>query len=327
MRIAIARLRSGVKYVGPLNHIIDSFCECLVYFMAKNKQHEYSFYNITFDGSKPVRDLKALERADVIIIPSEAEFTYNIPGRMHPQQVKRSNDEVAKIIPYLKGKKVIILRSDRRDDKELYAKVLGTDYTYDEIDEIDFPNNIHSLKYHYIVRHIPLLSDDSFRYDFCYWGTDKRKGIDGKLSGDERHLVLKGIQKDKSLSSLFIGSFYGFKRDVKFSAMKDILHFLRVSRTTLCFNWMDNKATTSRYIEAIASGMYPFVWGNYDSTGIFVKNDWQRVHTIKEFVDKVKSLDYNYYENYDSIHHSFKKNLLSEIAYYDLFEEKLKGKL
>ena len=71
----------------------------------------------------------------------------------------------------------------------------------------------------------------------------------------------------------FIGRFSTVKRDMKFVRQyeKYITHIKSI-KYTLCFNWKDNKATTSRYHEALASGIIPMVYGLYDSTGILVKD-------------------------------------------------------
>ena len=46
MKITIARLRSFVKYNGPLETVLDSFFENYVKWMKENPQHEYKTYNV-----------------------------------------------------------------------------------------------------------------------------------------------------------------------------------------------------------------------------------------------------------------------------------------
>ena len=53
MKITIARLRSNVKYNGPLETVLDSFFENYVKYMRANPQHEYRTYNVSFDSSRP----------------------------------------------------------------------------------------------------------------------------------------------------------------------------------------------------------------------------------------------------------------------------------
>lgn len=329
MKICIARLRSRTNYVEPLEAIIDSFCECLKHFVQNHPEHTYTYYNFGFN-QKPQRNIRAIADADVIIIPSEAEFTYHVPGLIHSLDVKKSNEEIASLLEHIEGKKIIVLRSDRRDDEELYRKVFqDVKFTYDDIDEIDFQNNIHSLKYYFIKQRSSILPETSYKaYDFAYWGSDKRKGIDGKPSGDQRHKILKEI-KQSNLSTRFIGRFYGFQRDEKFQKLTAIIPTLSMTRSTLCFNWMSDTATTSRYIEAVACGMIPFAWDKYDSTGIFVKNNWQRVSSTEEFLDKVQQIRYDleYEKIYEMVHMNFLDNLLPYNEYISQFDQMLTGKL
>ena len=86
MKICIARLRSGDNFIEPLNHIMDSFYYLLREFKNKHPEHEFTYYNFGFN-QKPVRNVEAVERADVIIIPTEAEF----PIQSQTQSWKKSN--------------------------------------------------------------------------------------------------------------------------------------------------------------------------------------------------------------------------------------------
>lgn len=327
MKICIARLRSGTNYVEPLYDIMDSFYELLRAYRDKHPEHEFFYYNFGF-SQKPMRDVRAVAESDVIIIPSEAEFTYHIPGAIHSLDLKKSNELLEDVKPFFNNKKVIILRSDRRDDEELYrTKVFpGLNITYEVIDEcFDFIGNVHGMKYHFIQRTKPLFETEK-KYDFCYWGSDKRKTIDGHLSGDNRHLILKQIKKSE-LSSFFIGRFYGFDRDMKWGKMKDILPYLRSSYSTLCFNWIDNKATTSRYIEAVACGMIPFVWKDYDSTDTYAIQDWQRVESYDDFVDKVNLFRYSK-DRFEEVEDNLLRfSIMEPHEYYEQFEKLMKEKL
>lgn len=327
MKICIARLRSGINYIEPLQHIVDSFCECLKHYIHNHPEHQYAYYNFGFND-KPVRNELAIKYADVIIIPSEAEFTYHIPGAIHSLDVKRSNEQIELIKPYFAGKKIINLRSDRRDDEELYRKTLGNDFIYDQIDEIDFDPIIHAMKFYFIRNRATLCPDDKKIFDFAYWGSDKRKNIDGKLSGDIRHIILKEI-KNSALSSQFIGRFHGFKRDHKFQKMSSLVPILTMTRSTLCFNWLTTKAASSRYAEAIACGIVPFVWKDYDTDNNMVKNPWQRVSSTEEFVDKVVQIRYDdkYKEIFSEIEQSFVSGIKSLDDYIFEFDQKLTAKL
>lgn len=317
MKICICRLRSSANYVVPLEHIMDSFFELLKWYVQRHPEHEWSYYNFGFN-MKPKREPEAIKNADIIIIPSEAEFTYWIPGAIHTLDLKKSNERLESIKPYFEGKKVIILRSDRRDDEELYKTKVFPDMniTYETIDECDF-GNVHGMKYRFIKNHSFLYPNEEKVIDFVYWGSDKRKTVDGKLSGDQRHTILKQIHKS-DLDTWFIGRFYGFKRDERWGKMKDILPTLLLSRSTLCFNWMDPKATTSRYVEAVACGIFPFVWDNYDENNTFVATDWQRIRCYDEYLDKYHSLEY--IDHFEEIENKLFTVLKTPDQYYAQFE-------
>ena len=53
MKITIARLRSNVKYYGPLETVLDSFFENYVKWMKANPQHEYRTYKVSFSSDRP----------------------------------------------------------------------------------------------------------------------------------------------------------------------------------------------------------------------------------------------------------------------------------
>ena len=95
---------------------------------------------------------------------------------------------------------------------------------------------------------------------------------------------------------------------------------LLLSRSTLCFNWIDPKATTSRYVEAVACGIIPFVWKNYDEDNLFVASDWQRVSSFEEYLDRYKDLEYHYDGHLKEIEHKLICNLKSPQEYYTQFE-------
>ena len=329
MKICIARLRSGDNFIEPLNHIMDSFYYLLREFKNKHPEHEFTYYNFGFN-QKPVRDVNAVRDADVIIIPSEAEFQYQTKGSIHTLDLAKSNAKLDEVRPYFEGKRVIILRSDRRDDIELYQTFVfpGMNIDYRVIDEVDF-GNVHGMKYHFIKQLNSLTPGAVAKvHDFVYWGSDKRKKPGGGDSGDIRHKIFKQIYKNEDINSVFIGRFYGFQRDHKWSKMKDIIPIIEKSYSTLCFNWMDDKATTSRYVEAMACGCHPFVWQNYDSTNIFVANEFQRVQSYEDFCEKVSYIVHGGYdEQFSIVEDKFKKALLSPEEYCTMFESLLRKNL
>ena len=124
MKICIARLRSNVKYNGPLETVLDSFFENYVKWMKANPQHEYRTYNVSFGSERPKRTPENIEWADVIVIPSDSEFRYHGELQMNPKDLAKSQGHMEKILPFFEGKTVIMWRSDRGDTEELYRSYL-----------------------------------------------------------------------------------------------------------------------------------------------------------------------------------------------------------
>ena len=321
MKISYARLRSGVNYKGPLRNIIDSFCELHKMFIERNPKHQYGYYNFGF-GKANRRKLDDIPDSDVVIIPSENEFHYHIKNYIDPKNLEKSNNAIEQLVPLLRDKHVIILSSDRGDTIDLYREKVfkGEVKNISLIDECDIPGNIHQLKYHFIKDNIPTsLFPEPRKYDFIYWGTDKRRNSNNELSGDERHLILRQIQKDNKIKPFYIGRYATVKRDMKVEPMINLLPYLTNAKYTLCFNWIDNTATTSRYHEALACGIIPMAWKDtYDVTGILVKDEWQRVLTLEDFYDKIGTIDYE--EKYNEIHETYKKNLMTKEEIYESYE-------
>ena len=321
-KITIARLRSGVNYKRPLDHIIDSFCYMLKRFQVKHDEFNYGVYNYGYDKAHR-RKPDDIPDSDIIIIPSENEFHYHIPNYIDPKNLEKSNTAIKEHFVDLKDKHIIILRSDRGDDENLYRNHTFKDNPIRKVsilDETDIPGNIHQLKYHFIKDELP--ENKKRPCLFTYWGTEKRRDVGGIDSGDQRHSILKQLQEGMGrYHTRFIGRFSTVKRDMKPDSMRNILPILNQSQYTLCFNWKDNKATTSRYHEALASGIIPMVYKDYDSTGILVKDDWQRVESPEELDEKI--MNTNYSEKYNEIHNIYKKSLLTKDQIYDSFESKL----
>jgi len=333
-KITIARLRSGVNYKRPLDHIIDSFCYMLKRFEVKHNEFNYGVYNYGYNKAHR-RKSDDIPDSDIIIIPSENEFHYHIPNYIDPKNLEKSNTAIKEHFKDLKDKHIIILRSDRGDDENLYRNYTFKDNPIRKVsilDETDIPGNIHQLKYHFIKDGIKDMTEllkffgkpESTKrpYLFTYWGTEKRRDVGGVDSGDQRHSILKQLQEGMGrYHTRFIGRFSTVKRDMKPDSMRNILPILNQSQYTLCFNWKDNKATTSRYHEALASGIIPMVYGLYDSTGILVKDDWQRVESPEELDEKI--MNTNYSKKYNEINNIYKKSLLTKDQIYDSFESKL----
>jgi hypothetical protein len=324
MKLTITRLRSGTNYKTPLHDIMDSFYELYKEYIRKNPQHTYGVCNFGWDAANR-KKLDDILDADVVIIPSENEFFQHIKGYVDPRHKERSDEFIQQIGQHLAKKHVIIMRSDRADNEELYRTRVFKDQPigrFSTFDEMDIPGGLHGMKYHFIKDNMTfdMFGEPEKEFDFIYWGCDKRKLIDNVESGDERHLVFKQIKKENTLKAYFIGKYNSIVPDKKIDSMYNLLPILRKGKSTLCFNWLDPVATTSRYHEAIACGILPFVWKNYDTNNTLIADPWQRVESVEELYSKMQDVDKmfpvieNYYE-----HHTMKP----KSWYYEKFEQRM----
>ena len=321
MKITIARLRSNVKYNGPLETVLDSFFENYVKFMRANPQHEYRTYNVSFDTSRPKRTPETIEWADVIVIPSDSEFRYHGELQMNPKDLAKSESHIDTIRPYFKNKTVIMWRSDRGDTEDLYRSFLPEIKNFTTIDEIDFSGNIHGMKYHFIqTLQNPLaeMLGAEKTADFAYWGRMKH--------GNDREKTIRKIYRS-DLSTVMIGGFpSGVQRQSAWiKDWKQLYPLLEPARSTLCFNWIDPSATTSRYPEALSIGIIPFVWRDYDIHNTYNIAEWQRVQEFEELHEKIHQLrnDDIFYSKLEEYRNNYKKVLLSEDEYYRQFAERM----
>ena len=321
MKITIARLRSNVKYNGPLETVLDSFFENYVKWMKANPQHEYRTYNVSFGADRPKRTPENIEWADVIVIPSDSEFRYHGELQMNPKDLAKSESHIEKILPFFEGKTVIMWRSDRGDTEELYRSFLPGIKNFITIDEVDFSGNIHGMKYHFIQtlkNPIAEMIGTEKTIDFAYWGRMKH--------GNDREKTIRQIYRSE-LSTVMVGGFpSGVKRQSAWiKDWKELYPLLEPARCTLCFNWIDQTATTSRYPEALSIGMIPFVWKDYDSNNTYNIDPWQRVNSSEEFTDRALQLrDKSFFENkLEEYLANYSKVLLSQDEYYKLFSEKM----
>jgi hypothetical protein len=216
------------------------------------------------------------------------------------------------------------MRSDRADNEELYRTRTFKDQPigkFSIFDEMDVPGGLHGMKYHFIKENMPIKLFESEReYDFIYWGCDKRKLIDNVESGDERHLVFKQIKKEAKIKAYFIGKYNAIVPDKKIDSMYNLLNDLTGAKSTLCFNWLDPVATTSRYHEAIACGILPFVWKNYDCNNTLVADQWQRVESVEELYSKLPEVD----KRFGDIEKYYIENTMKPKSwYYENFEKRL----
>ena len=328
MKITIARLRSNVKYNGPLETVLDSFFENYVKWMKINWQHEYRTYNVSFDTSRPKRTPETIDWADVIVIPSDSEFRYHGELQMNPKDLAKSESHMETIRPFFEGKDVIMFRSDRGDTEELYRSFLPGIRNFTTIDEVAFSGNIHGCKYHFIqTLKNPLadMFDEGKSIDFAYWGRLGKWSVPEEKNVREK--IIRQIYRSE-LSTVLVGGGYpsGVERDAGWIKDWKILYpMLEPCRATLCWNWRDSASTTSRYIEALSIGMIPFVWRDYDSNNTYNIDDWQRVQEFEELKDKILQLrDEDFFNSkLEEYRNNYKKVLLSEEEYFKIFSDKM----
>lgn len=323
MKITIARIRSNVTYHGPLETVLDSFFENYVKWRDNNPQHEYDTYNVSFNNDKPKRTPETIKWADVIVIPSDSEFRYHGELQMNPKDLAKSESHMEQIRPYFENKTVIMFRSDRGDTEELYRNetLKGVNLkSFHTIDEIDFSGNIHGMKYHFLqeLQSSVLMPADK-TIDFGYWGKMKPS------EKNEREKTIRQIYRDKDISTMLVGGFpSGVQRQSKWvKDWKKLFFMIEPSRSTLCFNWKDPTATTSRYPEALSVGIIPFVWKDYDINNTYLIDDFQRVNSFEEFKEKVLTLRTDFDTLLEEYRNNYKKVLLSKEKYLKLFSEKM----
>lgn len=323
MKITIARIRSNVTYHGPLETVLDSFFENYVKWRDSNPQHEYDTYNVSFNNDRPKRTPETIKWADVIVIPSDSEFRYHGELQMNPKDLAKSESHMEQIRPYFEDKTIIMFRSDRGDTEELYRNetLKGVNLkSFHTIDEIDFSGNIHGMKYHFLqeLQSSVLIPADK-TIDFGYWGKMKPS------EKNEREKTIRQIYRDKDISTMLVGGFpSGVQRQSKWvKDWKKLFFMIEPSRSTLCFNWKDPTATTSRYPEALSVGIVPFVWKDYDINNTYLIDDFQRVNSFEELKEKVLTLRKNCGTLVEEYRNNYKKVLLSEEEYLKLFSEKM----
>ena len=325
MNVTIARLRSNVKYNGPLETVLDSFFENYVKWMRANPQNKYDTYNVSFNQSRPVRTPETIDWADVIVIPSDSEFRYHGELQMNPKDLAKSESHIEKIAPFFEGKTVVMFRSDRGDTEELYRSFLPGIKHFVTIDEVDFSGNIHGMKYHFIQTLKNPLAEmigTEKTIDFGYWGRMKH--------GNDREKTIRQIYRSE-LSTVMVGGFpSGVKRQSAWiKDWKELYPMLEPSRSTLCFNWIDQTATTSRYPEALSIGIIPFVWQDYDINNTYNIDPWQRITSSEELVEKALLLrNQDFFEKkLEEYRANYSKVLLTQEEYFKLFSEKMQKTL
>ena len=334
MKICFASLRKKINYTDVLEYGMDVFYESFIYYKDNNPQHEYSYYNFACGSKGAKRDPDVIKNADVIIFPAVQEFIY-FANAMNPRDVEKSQAEIRKTYEHLNDKHIILLTQDRGVDEKMIMQ-----YTFENkvkpksfqtIDEMHFTMCLQGLKYHFIKKVAQARRYNAYDIkkdiDFVYWGSDKSKVAGGEKSGDERLDIIKRIRNHldigtNMISSTIIGR-WPFKVKHKWMPLKETLLYLDRGHTTLCFNWMDDKAVTGRYHEALACDVVPLVWKNYDINNILVADEWQRCLTIGDVYDKIKEVKTDSGNRLRKIKKNFLEKLPTKEQYYKEFEVKL----
>jgi|TARA_B100000287_G_scaffold402832_1_gene424111 hypothetical protein len=179
--ITLVRLRSSERYKEPLTTIVDSMFHVYEKFTLYNFDYNFKSYNCCIGCKKVPRNTQDLKDSDVIIIPTEAEFTYHIRGRQSNISFGRSWTFVQNMREILndgKHRDVVLITSDRADSIELFRDRVFPDsnMTFHIIDENEFDGNLHHLKYHFIKD--LNIKETEKKYDFIYWGTSKKFKVD-----------------------------------------------------------------------------------------------------------------------------------------------------
>ena len=187
-KVVITRLRSTEYYTGPkLKLLIEAIYQVLDKFVENDEDiYDIDTHNCSIPSREKkrsnVRDYQRLTDADVVVIPSEIEFAYNIYGRIGNFMMSRSWIRIRHIrnafLKNPKPRKIIIISSDQGDTIELYRDKVFKDIpnlTFYRLDESEFPAGIHHLRN---VAINDLNIDKTKKVDFCYWGTSKRLKVD-----------------------------------------------------------------------------------------------------------------------------------------------------
>jgi hypothetical protein len=245
--------------------------------------------------------------------------------QIDPRDLETSNNYIEEIKPHMEGKHIIMWRSDRGDTEELYREETFNGVTlgdFNTIDEIDFPANIHGMKYHFIqtlknplAQMLPTKKDK----DFAYWGRMK--------DGDDRGKIIRKLYRDPNITQVLVGGFpSGVKRDAKWIKEWNILYpMIERAKCTLCFNWRDPTATTSRYPEALSVGLVPLVWQDYDKNNTYSITDWQRIDSFETLKQRIQELqnDEIYNQAITDFNSYYKEILPTQQEYYEMFTKRM----
>ena len=309
-KILIASLRNNVKYTKPLQMVADNIYYCLDRYISGegSAKYEFSYFKTSFNGRKPPTDIDVAKDCDVIVVPSISEFTYHIPNFRHQYDQKKSDDLVESLGKNLSGKGFMLISHEQADTLDVFTDrtFKGVKFSHaNEIHQEDMGNEFMHMRYDFIRNEIldgrsSSLFEQAYSskvpFDFAYWGCSKTKTIGGVKSGDMRQKYLTEIWKQapkRGIKTFFQGKYDKIKKDASWTNdFSTIIPTIQNSHATLCFQWPGKEhLPTTRYPEALACGIIPLVWGDFDRGGrIYNHLKWQEVSSVEEVLEKVDHL-------------------------------------
>ncbi len=328
--VLIASLRNNARYTGPLRQIEDNVYYCLDRYM-KNEgrdKYDYRFFKTSFDGRRPASDVDVAQGIDAIVAVSVVEWTYHIPNFRHQYDQAKSDAKVMELGKYLDGKNFVLISHEQADTLELFRDRTFKGVKFGSMSQIhqeEMGNEFMHMRYEFIQDHIKKIDGEGLypspfpptynrewfykkNVDFVYWGCSKTKTVGGVKSGDERQKVLTEIWKQakgQNYSTFFQGKYDKIKKDASWTNdFSQVIPSIAQGTTSLCFQWPGKEhLPTTRYPEALACGIVPLVWQNFDQNGAIYGHDvMQEVQDVDEVIHMIRELQdpnfaYSIYRN------------------------------
>lgn len=315
--ITIASIRNKAKYTGPLSLIEDNIYYCLDRYMKEEGKDKYNFnlYGTSFDGNSPKYDLTVLDNCDVFVVISVVEWLWNIKNNFHSFDMKKSDDRILEISKKLDNKKLVLITHEQADTIELFKNKTFHNVNFlstSEIHQKEMGDEFMNMRYDFIKNYIhtvpTLFGDSTKQYDFMYWGSSKTRTAGNIKTNDERQEILKGIHEkcdQNGLTNYFQGRFQKIKVNSSWdNNFSKLVPKLQEGKTTLCFQWPGKEQyLTTRYPEALACGVIPLMWKNFDINNVYNSIKWQKCETVDDVVVKIKQCKDD----------TFRLNILKEI--------------
>lgn len=297
-RVCVASIRNQQRGVVPPACIQDAALQILRRWAERRgdsitlTQWRVQIY----DG--PYRNESDLAEADVIVLLSSNEFAHHTTPplvRTDPWSTAARAKTLATFERHVRGKPIILMTMDREDHARNYRswhwwgrQIVAT------LDEADVPLTTQTLR----VAHLnPLGRGVRKAFDFGYWGAIK-VSRPGSAEVDPRGSVLKDLLVATDLSALT----YGLGRIGRVGpgveirkwerSQSSLFRSVAAVRATCCFQWPGGGLhLTARYHEAIALGIYPFVWDStYDVARSVAAEPFQRVRSAEQLADRIRRL-------------------------------------